>query len=142
MYIHVLYVRTFMGTCTYMYVRVVHAHACTYIRTYEHTCWCGVWAEGDLGFGIDVLAMYVECGVRVWVLCVLVVLVFYFLCLHRVPLSPVLLQIVMYSKPFFKTPACQGLTIVLKIFKIPTFIVARGLCLFVTCPLSSVPFFR
>ena len=64
MYVHV-------HVCTY-YVRVVHA------RTYEHTCWCGVWAEGDLGFGIDVLAMYVECGVRVWVLCVLVVLVFIF----------------------------------------------------------------
>ena len=45
----------------------------------------------------------------------------------------------------FKTPACQGLNIVLKNFKIPTFIVARGLgdLSFVTCPLSSYrPFFR
>ena len=60
-----------------MYVRVVHAHACTYIRTYVLVWVCGRWTEGDLGFGIDVLTMYVECGVRVWVLCVLVVLVFF-----------------------------------------------------------------
>ena len=109
MYVHILCT---CAVCICTYVRVVHAHAhaCTYC-TYEHTCWCGVWTEGDLGFGIDVLTMYVECGVRVWVLCVSVVLVLLFLCLHRVPLSPVLLQIVMYCKPFFKTPACQGLTI-------------------------------
>ena len=129
MYVHV-------HVCTY-YVRVVHAHACTYIRTY--TCWCGVWAEGDLGFGIDVLAMYVECGVRVWVLCVLVVLVFYFLCLHRVPLSPVLLQIVMYSKPFFKTPACQGLTIYcLEEFQDSNTYCTEGAFVTCDCPLSTV----
>ncbi len=103
----------YVCTCMYMYVRMYVLYMHMHVLTYEHTCtcWCGVWAEGDLDFGIDVLTMYVECGVRVWVLCVLVILVYFFLCLHRVPLSPVLLQIVMYSNPFFKTPACQGLTI-------------------------------
>ena len=73
------------STCMYMYVRLyvlyMHMYVRTYmhVRTYEHTCWCGVWAEGDMGFGIDVLTMYVECGVRVWVLCVLVVSVFFFM---------------------------------------------------------------
>ena len=40
----------------------------------------------------------------------------------------------------FKTTACQGLNIVLKNFKIPTLIVARGLgdLSSVTCPLSLV----
>ena len=33
-----------------------------------------------------------------------------------------------YHSPFFKTPACQGLTIVLKNFKIPTLILPRGCC--------------
>ena len=65
-----------MYVCMYMYIQP--CTVCTYIWTYVLVWVCGRWTEGDLGFGIDVLTMYVECGVRVWVLCVLVVLVLFF----------------------------------------------------------------